>query len=521
MNAFEQNNGVVNRFRRMAERRSGELAIVARGQQYSYRGFASIAESVRRVLEASKLVGACRVGVLTSDGILPYAALLAILANGSTYVPINPKNPVSRNRAIIRDASISGLIVESSSVPASAAYGGLLDDLPDKIDVISVAPDECDECSVLGNYPRSHETPAYLLFTSGSTGRPKGVPITSSNLDSFIAVLVDSGLYDFDASDRFLQMFELTFDLSMMSFLVPLTMGASCHIVPDSAFGSATILKFLHEQKISVALMVPSLLIFLEQYLEKRIRLPDMRISLFCGEALPDSLVQKWSLAAPNSTIENVYGPTEATIFCLRYEWDPGISPQKAINGIVPIGRPLPGTGAFLVDSNGGRIEGTGEKGELCLTGAQLASGYWQDEEKTAMAFELTEDGERAYRTGDLCAVDNEGDFLYFGRLDSQVKVDGHRVELGEIEYHVRKTLGRSDIAVVVLVERGRNYLHLALEMPEIDFGELTRTLGTDLPEYMIPHHVEYVDRLPVNLSGKIDRPKLKEMLEETRMSKR
>src|SRR5690606_7870597 len=153
-----------------------------------------------------------------------------------------------------------------------------------------------------------------------------------------------------------------------------------------------------------------------------------------CGEALPDSLVQKWRHAAPNSSIENVYGPTEATIFCLRYSWDPESSPAAAVNGIVPIGVPLPGTGALLMDEQARPLTDVGEKGELLLTGAQLATAYWRNPQKTAEAFiEIEADNGkviRAYRTGDVCSIDERGDYVYHGRLDSQVKIDGHRVEL-------------------------------------------------------------------------------------------
>jgi D-alanine--poly(phosphoribitol) ligase subunit 1 len=508
-------NSVVHRFLASARRYSDRPALWTRDRTWSYAELSALAESLRQVLEGQGLHGPQRIGILTSDGAPTYAAILAVLANGSAYVPINSKHPVARNLGIIEEAGITALVYEAA------------DDL-----VASVAEARGTGCQLIQatDSPSSPglrlrmnwsaEPPlAYLLFTSGSTGKPKGVPIRHENLNAFMDVMVEGTLYDFRARDRFLQMFELTFDLSVMSFFVPLCVGASCYVIPESRFAAATALKVLQEFKITVALMVPSMLVFLESHLEKRIRLPHLRRSLFCGEALPDSLVQKWRLAAPNSAIENVYGPTEATIFCLRYPWDPESSPGAAVNGIVPIGVPLPGTGALLMDEQGRALAGSGSRGELLLTGAQLAAGYWKEPAKTAAAFITlnADDGEtaQAYRTGDLCSINERGEYLYHGRLDSQVKIEGHRVELGEVEHHVRTILGRANVAVVAAADRNRHALLLVLEEPEIDRARLSTELALRLPDYMIPRRLEYLPHLPLNLNGKIDRAGLARLLED------
>ncbi len=474
-----------------------------------------MAESIRQSLEREGLQGPQRIGVLTSDGVQTYAAILAILANGGTYVPINSNSPIARNQSIVDEAGITGLVYDPADESISRMAAGL--GVGRKILPLRFATiPKGDSLHFRGE---DVSNPAYLLFTSGSTGKPKGVPIGHENLNNFMAVMLDSGIYDFHAADRFLQMFELTFDLSVMSLFVPLSIGACCYVVPDSSFGAATILKVLEEYEISAALMVPSMLVFLEPYLETKIRLPSMRHSMFCGEALPDSLVQKWQLAAPNSTIENLYGPTEATIFCLRYLWDPAASPAAAVNGIVPIGTPLPGTDVLLADEFGQPISESGVKGELLLMGAQLATGYWQDAEKTAAAFINVGDKPeaiRAYRTGDLCSLNAQGDFIYHGRIDSQVKIDGHRVELGEIEHHVRDVLNRSNIAVVAASKGGRNFLALFVEESEIDLQEVTNALKARVPGYMIPTRLECIDKLPLNLSGKVDRPILRKRLNDS-----
>ena len=508
---------VIHQFIQSAEVYPGNTALVARQRTFTYTELSAISESIRLALIAQGITGARRIGVMTGDGVATYAAILAVLANGCAYVPINSKNPAAHNIEVIKEAGITALLYETPCALTSRA--------PEEYDaeckLIQVTTDAAMPTAPLRLEWVEEPPLAYLLFTSGSTGQPKGVPISHANLNHFMSVMLEHGIYDFGSDDRFLQMFELTFDLSVMSLFVPLSIGASCHVVPDSKIGAAAVLNTMQRDKVTVALMVPSLLLFLEPYLG-RTKLPDLRLSLFCGEALPDSLVQKWHRTAANSSIENVYGPTEATIFCLRYPWDPDHSPEAAVNGVVPIGKPLPGTGALLVDEHDNIVRESGIKGQLALTGPQLSAGYWQRPDKTTEAYTII-DGQNgsliAYRTGDLCSTDGDGDFIYHGRLDSQVKIDGHRVELGEIEHHVRQILGRANLAVVAVDKGGRTIPVLFLEKPEINLPNLVTELKSRIPGYMAPARCCYVEKLPLNLNGKVDRRKLSRIISDPQPS--
>ncbi len=515
MEIESSNQTVIHRFLESEKRFPDKPAIWARDQHLTFVELSRLAESIRRSLAEAGLQGPKRIGVITGDGAATYASILAIISNGGTYVPINNKNPVQRNLTVVDQAGIAGLVYEESN----SAQAEMAHELAVDCEAVPVKTEPEPNSTSLRANGVDESSPAYLLFTSGSTGKPKGVPISHENLANFLGFMLDGSLYSFSPDDKFLQMFELTFDLSDMSFFVPLSVGACCYVVPESAFGAATILKVLQDYELTVALMVPSMLVFLEPYLETRVRLPNLRYSLFCGEALPDTLAQKWHLAAPESEIENLYGPTEATIFCLRYVWDPTKSPAEAVNGVVPIGKPLPGTQIVIAGDSAASRSATGAKGELLLCGAQLASGYWRDEEKTRAAFVSVSgaNGERrAYRTGDVCSLNANGDCIYHGRLDSQVKIDGHRVELGEVEHHVREILARTNIAVIAASREGRAFLALFIEEPSIDQDSLMDRLRERVPEYMVPNRLEYVKNLPLNLNGKVDRPKLRQQLENT-----
>jgi D-alanine--poly(phosphoribitol) ligase subunit 1 len=443
-----------------------------------------------------------RIGVLTGDDLGTYASILAVLASGAAYVPLNRKNPAARNRAIVEQADLD-LVLSSKPTEELERLQSVL---PRRLDAVFAA-DVTERRRVSWAAPAGDDL-AYLFFTSGTTGVPKGVPIRHRNLDAFAAAVIADPSYAFSPNDRFLQMFELTFDLSVMSFLAPLAVGASCHVVPDVGIASLEIARLLDEREITVALMVPSVLSYLRRYLEE-LRFPALRHSLFCGEALSHSSTVAWSRSVPAARIRNVYGPTEATIFCTEFEWEEGVSAEQSVNDVVPIGKPLVGTSLRIVDAHSAAVP-DGAQGELCLLGEQLASGYWRDAERSRAAFVAAADGQVAYRTGDLALRNSFGNYVYCGRADAQIQVDGHRVELGEVEHHLRSFLeGVAVAAAPVRTEDGRQEFVAFVEQKAVDERRVKEYLLTKLPDYMLPRRVIGVAEFPLNLNGKVDRKEL------------
>jgi acyl-CoA synthetase (AMP-forming)/AMP-acid ligase II len=250
--------------------------------------------------------------------------------------------------------------------------------------------------------------------------------------------------------------------------------------------------------------MVPSVINYLKPYFGE-MNLPKMRYSLFCGEALYHETLSSWAQCIPYAKIENLYGPTEATIFCLRYAWQRGEPPHPQGKGIVPIGSPIEGMGAFISNDNS-----VDKAGELCLHGAQVTFGYWNNPAKTAEAFGTMNNEKQFYRTGDLCKIDQAGNFLYLGRIDNQVKIDGHRVELEEIEFHTRQFCGDKQVmAAVNTSEEGFHSILLFIESEkELNKG-LEEYLKKYLPDYMIPKEIIIARLFPLNSNGKVDRKAL------------
>jgi non-ribosomal peptide synthetase component F len=338
------------------------------------------------------------------------------------------------------------------------------------------------------------------------------VPISHANLTAFLSANVER--YDFTEDDRFTQTFDQTFDPSVFDLFM--AWGSGGCLFPMDAFDLMTPLDFIRDNEITVWFAVPSVAVLQHRrgVLEPG-SLTSLRWSLFCGEALPAATAQAWLEAAPKSVLENLYGPTEATITCLVHRWDPQTSPDAVVNGIVSIGSPYPDMAAAVLAEDGSPVP-EGETGELCLSGPQVFEGYLNAPELTESAFHITvsEGGRtrRWYRTGDLVRRTASGEYGYMGRLDTKVKVLGHRIETGEVEAHLLRHKG-VDQAVVVAVpgdEEGVTVLAGILTGDELDVYDVDDELRRTLPPHMIPMTYHLLDTMPLNPNGKVDRTALR-----------
>ncbi|MBQ7191639.1 MAG: AMP-binding protein [Paludibacteraceae bacterium] len=448
-------------------------------------------------------------GLALHDDIDTYAAIFALWMEGKAYVALHPLQPIERNANIIKQVG-THYVLDSAD---NSAFGDWANE--NEVVVISTAKAQTFALNLHDWKQVSEEELAYVLFTSGSTGVPKGVPLSRQNLSAFIDAFWNLG-YQLDKNDRCLQCFDLTFDLSVMSYLVPMLVGACAYTVPYNKIKWSYTYILLEDYQLTFALMTPSTIQYLLPYM-KDIHLPEMRYSLFCGEALPLNNTQAWADCIPNAQIDNVYGPTEDTIFCTAYRYRrEGNNIEH--NGVLSIGTSMTSGKVIILDENNGEIK-DGRVGELCLSGEQLTQGYWHNPEKNAEAFFFYTDPEtglstRYYRSGDLCMYADDGNILFVGRKDSQVKVNGYRIELGEIEHHARLFLNNTNLIVMAYTNSQNNTeLSMFIESKETDITPLTEHLKTILPPYMLPSKYLFVPSFPVNASNKIDRSALKKML--------
>ena len=437
-----------------------------------------------------------RVGIATTDTLETYASILACWFAGYAYVPLNPSIPEERNLTIIKEAKINVVLSSSETLP---------DFSKSFLHVQHINTSELDKEGV-DNFKFTEfntDTTLYILFTSGSTGVPKGVPITYGNVISFVDSYNALG-FNCNHEDRFLQMFDLTFDVSVASYLIPLLLGACVYTVSSKGIKYMNVYKILKDYKISFASIVPSIITYLKPYFAD-INLPYLKYCILTAEASNIDIVTKWLHCVPNCSIVNLYGPTEATIWCTGYFFD--ITKPKAYNEMLVIGKPFKNVHAEIIGENGAEVK-KGEKGELCISSAQLTIGYLNNEEKNQLSF-FIKDGIRFYKTGDLCYVDENDDIFYCGRIDHQIKIQGFRIELSEIEMSAKEFAAVNNVAVAYKNKYGVNEIALFLENFSGNINELKKKLTSRLPYYMIPSQINIITELPYNTSGKVDRVKL------------
>ena len=418
-----------------------------------------------------------------------YAAIIAFWLEGRYYVPMLPFAPFERNQSVVRESGIKHIFSRSDfkqDLDGTQIYlddiEGLETNLP--FDITHIKKDDL----------------AYLLFTSGSTGVPKGVPITYNNLDSFINSMWALG-HEVYETDRCLQMFEITFDFSVTSYVLPIYAGACIYIIPEGEIKTSYVLDLLEEYHLTVLNLVPSVMTYLKRFFDE-LCIPETRLCSFCGEALMDEITEQWQKCIPNSRIINFYGPTEDTVFCTYYDFK--ANDVKSHNGVVSIGKDMPNNQSIILNENN-QLAADFEEGELCLRGPQLTPGYWNPLNNENVFFEM--DGYRWYRTGDLCFRDAEGDYMYVGRKDFQAKIQGFRVELSEIEHYAKEAHeSRPECICVAYQKNGLTTLGLAVHSNPIDKDIFLNYLKAQLPPYEVPSNVIFFDTFPLNINGKIDR---------------
>ena len=494
---------MINKIKEACETFKDRNAFYIKDQFYTYKDFAQVVSNIQNYLDNNFSGREKLAGFLIYDDLETYSAVFGILFAGMGYVPINPENPIDRNISIIKQSGIKVIFTSTENeefIPFSNTEGITI------VNIKSLSTAKID----LNLTNVSLDEIAYILFTSGSTGVPKGVPLSRKNLFSFVDAFFKLG-YKLDENDRFLQMFDMTFDLSIMSYIIPLCLGACVYTVPAGGIKYTIVYSLLEEQNITFALMVPSILTYLRPYFDD-IRLQNLRYSLFCGEALYSDIASEWKLCVPNALIQNVYGPTEATIFCSTYTIPKTASEVKSYNGSVCIGKAMENMALKVFDEHNNLL-GIDQKGELCLSGNQLTDGYINNPSKNKeVFFSYTENGiqTRYYRTGDLAFIDKDGDFLYCGRIDFQIKIQGFRVELGEIEQHVRQFTNSSNVVAIAIEKNtGVFQIKLFIENYNNDTNQIIEHLKTKVPQYMIPSEIISIPTFPLNVNGKVDRKEL------------
>jgi amino acid adenylation domain-containing protein len=503
-------------FARTEQRTPDAPALDLAGEVLTYRDLRRRAEGLSTRMLAEHGRAPARVGLLASRSVVAYAGYLAALRLGATVVPLNPGHPSYRNQLICEAVACDVLIGDEGG-------GGQFDDLAPAAGTALRLADLDLLDARLGALPdlgtgldgTDVDGVAYILFTSGSTGVPKGVPITHGNVTPYVARNI--ARFDVGPGCRVSQTFDLTFDPSVFDLFV--TWGGGATLVPPSRTQMLTPVEYLADRAITHWFSVPSVISVSASLGNLRAGQSNvLRQSIFIGEQLTYRQAAAWRAVAPESRIDNVYGPTELTVACTEYRLpaDPDHWPSTP-NDTVPIGRVYEYLGHVIVDERGA----SAPEGELCVRGVQRFVGYLAAEENRGRF--LARDGERYvpfegitpgpenyYRTGDRVRWFN-GEMVHLGRLDNQTKISGYRIELGEIEATMARHPGVDQAVVITVQESDGTELVGFYTGAAVSYPRFARWLRTYLPIHMVPRRLHHRDSLPLNLNGKVDRMALRE----------
>jgi amino acid adenylation domain-containing protein len=434
-------------------------------------------------------------------------SLLGVLKSGAGYVPIDPYLPTARIQAMLDDSSARHVLVHAAAATDPPYYSrNCLD------------PDALPPAADRGTVTVADSDIAYVIYTSGTTGRPKGVAVEHRSLDNLVCGWAEA--VEFPTGATMSSLATVAFDIFIAETLLPMVYGLRIALATDDDVASpAAIADFLGREQVTAMQVTPSRLAWLLADPRMAAALRRVRLLVVGGEAFPPSLLDS-ARQCTDALIYNVYGPTEATVW----------TSAKLLKGNEPItvGSPILGVGYHLDNdaiSEPGSISepdsaepgGAGAGvGELCITGAALARGYLGDIERTRERFGI--DGQ-CYRTGDLARRldDGEpaGEFVVLGRVDQQIKIDGYRVELGEIETVLAAAPGVT-AAVVVSIDGGASRTLAGWLTPDtVDVDEVWKRAATRLPRYMMPSTLVAAAVVPLSPAGKADRHAIVALIRE------
>lgn len=492
--SYPRNRTIHDLFKRQATQTPDAIAIFEKDQTLTYAELEIRSNALAQELLHQGLQKGDRVAICVTHSLLVPACFLAILKAGGVFVPIDPENPPERIETILRDSEASYIFTENFSLfPAFKKIH------PEKV--------PADAQYFIPIPTTSAEDTAYIIYTSGSTGKPKGVTVSHRSLVNYLSWAKHHYLDTLEERSVFGLFTSFAFDLTLTSIFLPLITGGAIDIFPQG-LSIDTIHKMSSDKRVNCLKLTPSHLKILKEAGTEKIPL---RRFIVGGENLSTALAKTiYEDCGGRAKIFNEYGPTEATVGCMVHEFNP----DSDTNISVPLGMPAANTKIHLLNEEG-KPAPHGKPAEIYISGDCLAAGYYRAPELNKEKFvHLAETDTTAYRTGDLAAWEKDGKLYYLGRIDRQMKIRGHRIELGEVENTIKKIENIKDCVAIPAGENNSSFIAAFYTSSVSVDDELLKTEASRLlPAYMRPAFLMQLESIPLTTNGKADEKLLCSML--------
>lgn len=499
---------ILEHFERTTKRTPNKVGFIDSNRQSTFAETLSSAKSIATSLLSYGKQRAVAVMIEKSCNCID--SMLGALYAGDFYVVIDIKSPKDRIESILNTLKNPVIVADEKSA-------GLVKALDNEYTVLlyeSIVTTEVDETALHRICEEMIDLDiAYILFTSGSTGSPKGTVVNHRSLISYVNWVTEE--FHFDENTIFGSQTPLFFSMSVTDFYSTIKCGCTYNIIPKTLFSfPINMVNYLNENKINTIYWVPTALSILSNWKVFDVQKPQfLHTVLFAGEVMPTKQLNYWMKNLGNVTFANLFGPTEATDICTFYILDREFSDTDSL----PIGKHCDNCNVFILKEDG--TEATdGEEGELYVRSSFVASGYYDNFEKTKAAFVQNPLNpyypEIVYKTSDLVKMNDRGEILYISRIDFQIKRSGYRIELGEIEAAANGLEKIKGCACVY--DKDNEKLILFYEGRKSDKDLVYEQVNKSVPVYMIPDEVIRIKELPKNANGKIDRIQLLKNYQKT-----
>ena len=482
---------IVGKIEGMLKRRGTNVAVRFDGIEYTYEELDFLSSRIASFLQINEICEENIVAVYMDRSWLSVCTIIGIMRSGAAFLPIEKKTPFDRVLQIL-EISKPKMVISDTELRLDVDLSFV------HINQIMSKPNK-----KLKKVKITASSLAYVIFTSGSTGEPKGVMIEYGGLSNH--VLEKIRILNLGEESIIAHNASIGFDISIWQIIAPLYVGGKIVIFTDDMiFHLKKFVQVLVEERITVLEVVPTYLNLLIKECKKSELLSDLQYIISTGQELKREIVNRWLLKFPDIPIVNAYGPTEASDDIAHC-----VITKNDTYDRIPIGIPIDNV-KFSINygCNSDTI------GELWVSGICVGRGYIGNEEETKKSFFINIDnGSRIYKTGDLVSLTVDGQYVYHGRKDGQIKVHGNRVEIEEIENAIISFHGIDDVAVVYSREKDEIYA-VFVATPLVDIGKVKEFLYSKLPSYMVPMKYIQVHKVSVHLNGKTDNKKVLEMFE-------